>query len=284
MALKIDQKINIDSEPCVVTWKNNKLFIGTENGSIECLNADLSASAKWLAHDVQLFAIAASDKHVYSTSNDGTIRVWTFNGDKVVEIATVGTDIGALYILNGKQLYAGDEGGNIFVYEDNILIASYNVLEEVKDVIVNPPYMFTARDLYVTVTEIKPDESKDRFVTRHVMEGRAPLRIINGSYLLAIARGGNSLQLHELSMDSKFKRIHEVKVSDMILTSLSTSEDIAWTGGWDGIVRRWKILGNKIEAAGEINLGACINGLVASSSESAYAIVTGGSIVKVNAA
>ncbi|XP_038215710.1 uncharacterized protein LOC119835126 [Zerene cesonia] len=284
MALKIEQKTNIDSEPCVVTLKSNKLFIGTENGSIECLNADLSPSAKWLAHDVQLFAIAASDKHVYSTSNDGTIRVWTFNGDKVVEIATVGTDIGALYILNDKQLYAGDEGGNIFVYEDHILIASYNVLEEVKDVIVNPPYMFTARDLYVTVTEIKPDESKDRFVTRHVMEGRAPLRIISGSHLLAIARGGNSLQLHELSMDSKFKKIHEVKVSDMILTSLSTYGDVAWTGGWDGVVRRWKISGNKIEAAGEVNLGACINGLAAFSSESAYAIVTGGLIVKLNSA
>lgn len=56
------------------------------------------------------------------------------------------------------------------------------------------------------------DQSKDRFVTRHVMEGRGPMRILNNSRLLVIGRGANHLQLHELSLDSKFKKLHEVKV------------------------------------------------------------------------
>lgn len=42
------------------------------------------------------------------------------------------------------------------MYQDNVLKAKYNVLEEVKDIAINPPFMFTARDLYVTVTEVKP--------------------------------------------------------------------------------------------------------------------------------
>lgn len=67
----------------------------------------------------------------------------------------------------------------------------------------------------------------------------------------------------------------------MIVTSLSTHGNIAWTGGWDGCVRRWKIADNKIEAQGEINLGSCINALIASSSDSVYALVSGGAIVNV---
>lgn len=44
----------------------------------------------------------------------------------------------------------------IYVFENDSLVAKYNVLEEVKDIAISPPLMFTARDLYVTVTEIKP--------------------------------------------------------------------------------------------------------------------------------
>lgn len=46
----------------------------------------------------------------------------------------------------------------VVVYEDNAEKARYNVLEEVKDLWIYPPYLFTVRDLDVTVTEIKPGE------------------------------------------------------------------------------------------------------------------------------
>lgn len=65
----------------------------------------------------------------------------------------------------------------------------------------------------------------------------------------------------------------------MIITSLSVSESFAWTGGWDGCVRRWKIDGDQLQPAGEINLGACINALFASTSSTAYALVTGGKAI-----
>ena len=68
----------------------------------------------------------------------------------------------------------------------------------------------------------------------------------------------------------------------MIVTSLSASGDYVWTGGWDGSVRRWKIGGEKLQPAGEISLGACINSL-AVTGDSAYAAVTGGRVVHVRA-
>lgn len=78
------------------------------------------------------------------------------------------------------------------------------------------------------------------------------------------------------------KIMFDLQVSDMILTSLTVSGDYAWTAGWDGVVRRWKIAQDILEPAGELNLGSCINGL-ASNIECTYAILSGGKIVKIKA-
>lgn len=56
-------------------------------------------------------------------------------------------------ILKNEKLWP-----QVVFYENNSEKAKYNVLEEVKDIGFKPPHMFTARDLYVTVTEIKPGE------------------------------------------------------------------------------------------------------------------------------
>nr|XP_026495110.1 uncharacterized protein LOC113399982 [Vanessa tameamea] len=281
MSLSIKTEIKIDVEPCVVAW-SNKLFVGADNGTILTFDDNLTPGTSWTAHEVQLFALAANEDKVYSSSNDGGLKVWTSDGAKTMEFPASEGDIGSICV-NGKHVYAGDELGNIYVFEENAFKAKYNVLEEVKDIAISPPYMFTARDLYVTVTEIKPDESKERFITQHVMEGRAPLRI-DGSHLVVTGRGGNNIQLHNVSLDTKFKKLHEVKVSDMILTSLSVSNGFAWTGGWDGCVRRWKISEDKLEPAGDINVGACVNALVAPTGDNGYALLTGGRILNIKAA
>ncbi|XP_013186487.1 uncharacterized protein LOC106131821 [Amyelois transitella] len=277
MSLKIEAETKIDSEPCVAAW-DNKFFVGSEDGSIRSFDATLVPSASWSAHAVQIFALAAGNGNVLSASNDGGVRVWSTEGQKIADLPSAGPDVGVLRVY-GKAIYAGDEGGNVLVYENNVEKARYNVLEEIKDLDLSPPFMFTVRDLDVTVTEIKPDESKSRFVTRHTMEGRAPLRVA-GKRLLCMARGGNNLRLHDASVDTTFKMLHEVKVSDMIITSLSVCGDYAWTGGWDGCVRRWKMAEDRLEPAGELNLGACINALHITP-DSAYIVLSGGRIVSV---
>lgn len=72
-----------------------------------------------------------------------------------------------------------------------------------------------------------------------------------------------------------------IQVSDMIVTSLSVSDNIVWTGGWDGYIRRWKIAGNQLQPAGEINLGSCVNALIAPTGGSVFGVLTGAKIVKV---
>ncbi|CAH0406501.1 unnamed protein product [Chilo suppressalis] len=279
MALKIEGEAKLDTEPCVVAW-DNKLFVGTADGFVRTFDANLSPGVSWPAHGVQLFAIAAIHGKVYTSSNDAGIRVWSAEGEKQAELTTAEEDVGVLRVFD-KCLYAGDESGNVLVYEDNVEKARYNVLEEVKDLWLSPPYMFTVRDLDVTVTEIKPDESKTRFVTRHTMEGRAPLRVA-GTRLVVMARGGNNMRLHDASVATSFKQLQEIKVSDMIVTSMSVCGDYVWTGGWDGTIRRYKIAIDVLEPAGEVVLGSCINGLV-STPDSAYATVSGGKVVRIKA-
>ncbi|XP_026746782.1 uncharacterized protein LOC113508026 [Trichoplusia ni] len=277
MSLKIEAETKVELEPCVLAW-GDKLFIGTEDGFIRSFDANLTPKEAWSAHAVQPFALATSGANLYSSSNDGGIKVWSATGDKITELPATGADVGALHIF-GDNVYAGDEAGNIAVYENNAMKANYNVLEEVKDLTFNSPFLFTVRDLYVTATEIKPEESKTRFMTRHTMEGRAPMRI-TGERLLFMSRDGNSLRLHDATINTTFKQLHAVKVSDMIVTSLSASGDNVWTGGWDGVVRKWKITSDKLEAAGDINVGGCINALVATG-DKAYVAVTGGKVLLV---
>ncbi|XP_028041675.1 uncharacterized protein LOC114251559 [Bombyx mandarina] len=279
MSIKIEAETKVDSVPYVLAW-DEKLFVGTESGHIYSYSADLSSNTSWPAHSVQLFALAAGEGNIYSSSNDGCIRVWNSDGEKIKEFPLNGGDVGVLRVF-GKQVFAGDEIGNIVVYENGVEKAKYNVLEEVKDLWFDAPYLFTVRDLDVTVTEIKPDESKTRFITRRTMEGRAPLRVV-GSKLLVVARGGNSLRLHDSSFDTGFKLLHEIKVSDMIVTSIAVTGDYVWTAGWDGFVRRWKIVSDKLEAAGEVNLGACVNSL-SSNLNNVYAAIADGKIVLMNA-
>lgn len=41
--------------------------------------------------------------------------MWTAKGEKVTELPTTGVDVGTLHVFD-KELYAGDEGGNVCTY------------------------------------------------------------------------------------------------------------------------------------------------------------------------
>lgn len=75
-------------------------------------DSNLTHEKSWSAHGVQIFALVADQSRVYSTSNDGGIRIWSTEGEKLKELPTTGADVGILR-LYGKELYAGDEGGNV---------------------------------------------------------------------------------------------------------------------------------------------------------------------------
>lgn len=69
----------------------------------------------------------------------------------------------------------------------------------------------------------------------------------------------------------------------MIISCLSVNGDYAWTGGWDGYLRRWQVADNQLVAAGELEVGSCVNSLVAVSPDMTYAALAGGRVVRVKA-
>lgn len=94
------------------------------SSQIQSYSADLSSNTSWPAHSVQLFALAAGEGNIYSSSNDGCIRVWKSDGEKIKEFPLNGGDVGVLRVF-GKQVFAGDEIGNVGIY--HIIIQSNNL-------------------------------------------------------------------------------------------------------------------------------------------------------------
>lgn len=82
------------------------------NFIFKSFDAKLSPKESWAAHGVQPFALATDGETLYSSSNDGGIKVWSLTGDKIAELPSTGADVGALQVFD-KQVYAGDEGGNV---------------------------------------------------------------------------------------------------------------------------------------------------------------------------
>lgn len=78
----------------------------------QSFDLNLSPGASWKAHEVQVFALTANDGKVYSSSNDGGIRIWTSEGQKVSELPAPDADVESIN-MHGKLLYAGDEAGNV---------------------------------------------------------------------------------------------------------------------------------------------------------------------------
>lgn len=63
----------------------------------------------------------------------------------------------------------------VIIYENHAIKAKYQLLEEVKDIGLSLPFMFTARDLYVTATEITPGKWYLRFQERSLVCMKPPL-------------------------------------------------------------------------------------------------------------
>lgn len=78
-------------------------------------DANLNPGTSWPAHTVQIFALAAGGGKVYSSSNDGGVKVWTTEGQKITELPHNEVDIAAVTI-SGTDVITGDEDGNVSPY------------------------------------------------------------------------------------------------------------------------------------------------------------------------
>lgn len=73
----------------------------------------MTPGVSWSAHAVQPFALAAGEGKVYSSSNDGGIRVWSAEGQKITELRTGDADVISLTFFGTDVVITGDEDGNV---------------------------------------------------------------------------------------------------------------------------------------------------------------------------
>lgn len=60
--------------------------------------------------------------------------MWTAKGEKVTELPTTGVDVGTLHVFD-KELYAGDEGGNVCIYLSLEYECVHTVYKEVTSIL-----------------------------------------------------------------------------------------------------------------------------------------------------
>lgn len=166
------------------------------------------------AHKEYILAMAVNNHdQLYSAGRDGTLRFFKnpfkSNVNEVL-MQVVTEDITALWVVD-DLLFSGDDKGTVTKWlhnrnqvitihsESHTKVSQYNIIEEVKSMIVENDILYTARDLDAVVTNITPGMMSCS--TRAVIAGRAPLALVgpkvdgHRKFLVCITRDGKGITL-----------------------------------------------------------------------------------------
>jgi len=125
-------------------------------------------------------------------------------------------------------------------------------------------------------------EVRSNAVVRATISGRYPL-YIKKSFVCCLDREGRKIQIHENSVDSKFKLLREIQASELIINAMCGTNDdvdVVYTGGYDNKVSKWDLrTGEKIDS---VDVGSCVNclspsdnGVVAALSDGNIVVIAG---------
>lgn len=271
-------------------FHKGKLYSGSDDGQIKVWTADLIKEGEVQAHGTPVYGLAASDDSIYSCSSDGSIKAFELNTLNEKQALRKGENTEYLKIryTNG-HLYVGDNECNVHLFKNNQLFGTVNVAEPVKDLQILEPYVLTVQDTDLVVTEFKLDGEKIQWAQDISIPGRAPITLIGKSFIALIDRDGKEILLHNTDRHSGFKLIAKIvhgSENDRIINAL---EGVEWngnqlllSGGWDKIVKLWKVTDQGLAQISNVNVDLVINAIASGEPNSAYAGGTDGHIVRVD--
>uniref|UniRef100_A0A1Y1JRX2 Uncharacterized protein n=2 Tax=Photinus pyralis TaxID=7054 RepID=A0A1Y1JRX2_PHOPY len=247
MPLQIKSRVN-DTEKhsldiTALIFNNNKLYSASDDGKIKVWDKNLKLLDEVIAHPCSVFSITIGDNRIYSCSNDGFVKSWPLNNLQCEEIVLQEPNEMYKVNFNDGKLYVGDDAGLVRIFCKSTMVGVLEIMHPIADLLALGNLIYTARDLYVLVSEIHPETK--RMATVKAIEGRSPVCVI-GEKLCFTNRGGKDILLHSNSKASEFQQIAVAKdAHELIITALCghSDGDQEWlySGGWDKVVKRWRI-------------------------------------------
>ncbi|XP_060525856.1 uncharacterized protein LOC132701724 [Cylas formicarius] len=269
-------------------FHKGKLYSGGDDGLVKVWSDDLVKQQEVQAHASSVYSLAASEDSLYSCSNDGTVKQWDLNtlAPKGTLIDEKQKEFYKLVYAIGR-LFVADNEGNVNVYKDNKYQGQVDVAENVKDLVVSGHFIFTVKDLDLIVAEIKLDGDSVQYGYKAEFMGRAPVTLIGDKLLAFVAREGKEILLHQNSEAAKFGQAARIAHgSELIINALAGAqwgnEEVLFSGGWDKLVRKWKIRNGSPSDEGSANVDIVVNSLATGSAGSVYAGGSDGHLVRVD--
>ncbi|KAF6213178.1 hypothetical protein GE061_010894 [Apolygus lucorum] len=264
-----------ENDVITLLYHDGHLVSGGDDGKIKIWTQDLELVATIDAHPVNVYSLAVLDDTLYSCSNDGTFKAWnwgTWDAKKTI-LEKQQNDIIKVYVDN-NILYASNDQGELFCFENEELTASYYLHEDIADLVIIGSLVFNARNVDVSVTEMMganqtyqdfPAEVRNfygprfNYMSRGAMIGRFPIRRV-GDYVCFLDRSARNVFVHNSTKEEKFKRVYNIKAHDMTISAMAAcpgKEHIMLTGGFDRYLKAWDLTTAK--NIGRLDTGICIN-------------------------
>lgn len=263
----------------------NKLYSGSQDGKIKVWDKNLKLLKTVQAHSRAIFSLTAGNDSLYSCSNDGTVKAWSL--DNVKGKGTILVDQhGLMRIWFGEDtLYAGDNEGTVKLFVDDKADTTLHFSEPMKDMMVNGDFIYMMRESDLVITESYPDE-KGNCATKKTIEGRSPM-CFAGNKLCLVGKSGKDILVHENTLESEFKEaVRQTDAHDMLINTLcgvkTNDVTLLYSGGWDKIIKQWKLEGNAIKKISTCPVDMFVNVIAAGPKGEIYVGGSDGRIVRIN--
>nr|XP_022906761.1 myosin heavy chain kinase C-like isoform X1 [Onthophagus taurus] len=259
--------------------KNGKIYSGADDGKIKMWDLNLNKIGEIEAHPTTVYCLTSSDEDLFSCSNDGLIKSWSLNDLIQKQVIHQGdNEVYRVFYSNGI-LYSSDEIGDIRLHQQNELKAQFSLLEPHRELIIHDGLMYTCRDLDLVISEFTGEKT---FQVKSSLMGRAPLCIID-NYLCFSSRGGKDICLHKNNDDyvavGIVQAAHEMIINALVGLKIN-DEVYLFSSGWDKTIKKWKISETGCSFVESCDVEAVVNCLIVDEGN-LYVGCGDGSVVKV---
>ncbi|CAH1108344.1 unnamed protein product [Psylliodes chrysocephalus] len=269
-------------------YHKGKLYSAADDGKVMVWGPDLKKLAEVQSNPCSVFCLAGSDSTIYSCSNEGTVKA--FELDTLKEKGVIAEDKQTEFWRvshDNDCLYTGDHVGNVRVYKNDKFYGTLCISEPVKDMVIYKNLMFTA-NMDIIVTDLHLASSTLQFGTKNTFPGRAPITLIGDKYIAFSTSEAMGIVVHENDDSSHFKAVtanqgaHE-KVINALAGAYWKDQHILFSGGWDKIIKKWKIDNGKLILDSSCETDIVINAITAGEQGDIYVGGSDGHIIRIRA-